>query len=42
LKKAGAKSVEALMGKVHAEIRKNPEHKKVSAKVVDKKDRKFK
>lgn len=42
MKKTGSKSVEALYAKVHAEIRKAPEHKKVVAKVVDKKDRKFK
>lgn len=42
MKKTGSKTVEALYAKVHAEIRKAPQHKKVAAKVVDKKDRKFK
>jgi len=42
LKKTGAKSVEALYTKIHAEIRKNPEHVKKTPKQVKKADRKFK
>jgi len=41
LKKTGSKSIEALYAKVHTEIRKAPEHKKTTKKVVEKKDRKF-
>lgn len=42
LKKSGSKSVEALYTTVHAGIRKNPEHVKITPKDVKKQDRKFK